>query len=325
MVNGVNALASWRDTATRAAVIAFVESLDLDPAERVAVFDNDGTLWSEKPMPVQLDFLMRRFAEQAAQDPALRDRQPWKAACEQDFGWLDAAVTSHYLGDDSELRLLLEAVGKAFEGEHVESYQERVRKFFATTDHLSLGRPYRECAYQPMIELLRYLESEGFATYIASGGDRDFMRAVAGDLYGVPPERVIGSSVAVDYPVPGDRSLLLTDEVELFNDGPVKPVRIWNRIGRRPLIAVGNSNGDIPMLEFAGSGRGGDGGSSDGNGSGGGNGPALRLLVHHDDAEREFAYDTGAEDALKRAASEGWTTLSMRDDWTTVFAEASRY
>ena len=307
MANCAEALPSWRDSATREAIGGFVEALDaagVDPAERVAVFDNDGTLWCEKPMPIQLDFLLRRFALQAQENPSLRTQQPWKAAYEKDFGWLGAAITAHYHGDDADLGLLVKAVGQAFKGQRVEAYIGLVRDFFAATEHPSLGRAYRACLYQPMIELLRYLESQGFTTYIASGGDRDFMRAVADDLYDISPERVIGSNVSLEYS--GNGSLLLGDELELLDDGPVKPVRIWSRIGRRPLVSVGNSNGDIPMLEFAGA----EGGT------------ALRLLLRHDDADREFAYDAGSEDALKLAADRDWTVVSMKNDWSTVFSGA---
>jgi len=158
-----------------------------------------------------------------------------------------------------------------------------------------------------MVELLRYLEANGFATYIASGGDRDFMRVVADEMYGIPPERVIGSALAIDYLETEDgNDVLYKSEMDFFDDGPTKPVRIWSRIGRRPLVAVGNSNGDLQMLRFA-------------------HGPArtgLRLLLLHDDAEREFDYTAGAEDALARAREKGWTVISIKDDWTTVFADA---
>jgi hypothetical protein len=156
-----------------------------------------------------------------------------------------------------------------------------------------------------MVELLRYLEGHGFTCFIASGGSRDFMRPVTGDLYGIPPERVVGSSFGLEY-VDDEHggALAYLAEPDVFDDGPVKPVRIWSRIGRRPLVAGGNSNGDVPMLRFAG-GRG---------------RPALRLLVLHDDAEREFAYVKGAEHAVDRARDEGWTVVSVKEDWATVFA-----
>jgi hypothetical protein len=155
-----------------------------------------------------------------------------------------------------------------------------------------------------MVELLRYLEANGFTTYIASGGNRDFMRGFAWDIYGLPPERIIGSSNELQYVADGDGSVVYAAAPDVFDDGPAKPIRIWSRIGRRPLIAGGNSNGDIPMLEFAGTGA----------------RPALRLLVLHDDPDREVAYVKGAERALERATTDGWTVISMRDDWATVFA-----
>src|SRR3954453_21592715 len=273
-------LESWNDTPTRKAITEFVATVTaagsaeyLPREERVATFDNDGTLWAEKPMPIQLDFTMRRLSRMAADDTSLRDRQPWKACYEHDVDWLGEAMVKHYHGDDSDMRLLMAAVPTAFAGLTVEQYAEDVAEFFRTTDHPKLGRPYLGCGYQPMVELLRYVEANDFSVYIASGGDRDFMRPVAGDLYGIPPERIIGSSFALDYQEHDDgRDVLYKAEMEFFDDGPTKPVRIWSRIGRRPVIACGNANGDVPMLRFARvKGR-----------------PALRLLVVHDDAEREF-------------------------------------
>jgi phosphoserine phosphatase len=315
MVSG-DPLASWNDTPTRHAITQFVEAASsatgpgsMPLEQRVATFDNDGTLWCEKPMPIQLDFTIRRFAAMAEADASLRDRQPWKAAYEQDLGWLGAAMVKHYGGDDSDMDLLLAAVPQAFGGLTVEAYADEVDAFFRTADHPDLDRPYLTCSYQPMAELLRYLEDHGFATYIASGGDRDFMRPVAGGLYGVPPERVIGSSLTLDYRHDGEGSgLLYKPQMEFFDDGPTKPVRIWSRIGRRPAVAVGNSNGDVPMLHFAG----------------GPSGQALRLLLLHDDPEREFDYTAGAEDALDQARAHGWTVVSIKDDWSTVFPEHPR-
>jgi phosphoserine phosphatase len=308
-------LAGWNDTATRQAIVGFVDTVTaggesfVPPAERVAVFDNDGTLWAEKPMPIQLDFTLRRLARQAQDDPSLRDRQPWKASYENDFTWLGQAMVKHYHGDDSDLRLLMGAIPTAFADLTVEQYGADVAEFFRAGTHPKLGRPYRDCGYQPMVELLRFLEANDFVVYIASGGDRDFMRPVAGDMYGIPPERVIGSSLALDYRESDDdsRDVLYKGEMEFFDDGPTKPVRIWSRIGRRPLIAAGNSNGDVPMLRFARTPT----------------RPALRLLVLHDDAEREFAYTAGAEQALDRAGVAGWTLVSIKDDWATVFGPRS--
>ncbi len=314
MAGDEDLLASWNDTATRRAIVDFVDTVTdeggagfVAPEERIATFDNDGTLWSEKPIPIQLDFTLRRFAEMAEADPQLRDQQPYKASYEQDMGWLGQAMVKHYQGDDADLGLLMSASSEAFADLTVDQYSEKVAGFFRTAQHPKLGRPYHTCGYQPMVELLRFLEANGFTPYIASGGDRDFMRPVAGDLYGIPPERVIGSSLEIGYRESDDdsRDVLYKAQMDFFDDGPTKPVRIWSRIGRRPVLACGNSNGDVPMLRFAKT----------------GDRPALRLLVLHDDAEREFAYTDGAEKALQRAGEAGWTVISVKDDWTTVFAE----
>ena len=304
-------LASWRDTPVRRAIVDFVAAVTdqggagfVDPADRVAVFDNDGTLWSEKPIPIQLDFTLFRLAELANADPSLRARQPYKAAIERDYRWLGDAMVKHYDGDDADLGVLLAAVESAFDGMSVEGFCAEVMTWLGTAAHPLLHRPYLSCAYVPMVELLRYLEANGFATYIASGGDRDFMRPFAEQVYGIPPERVIGSALGLDFRAgEDDTELMYKSKMEFFDDGPQKPVRIWSRIGRRPLVAGGNSNGDIAMLRFA-QGRDRDG---------------LRLLVLHDDAEREFDYRAGAEDALARAADRSWTVVSIAADWSTVF------
>jgi haloacid dehalogenase-like hydrolase len=216
-------------------------------------------------------------------------------------------VVKHYHGDDSDLKLLMVAVPKAFEAVTVEDYDRRVKEFFGDADNPGLKRPYRECGYQPMVELLRYLEAGGFATYIASGGDRDFMRPVAEDMYGIPPERIIGSALGITYSSEGGESALMyKGAMDFFDDGPEKPIRIWSRIGRRPILAFGNSNGDVPMLAFSGT----------------PSTPSLRLLLLHDDAEREFDYTAGAEQALETASRENWTVVSIKNDWNTVFNDA---
>lgn len=305
------ALYSWNDNAAKAEIEEFVvrvtlrESPDfVRPGERIAVFDNDGTLWCEKPMPIELGFILQRLAAMAERDPALRDRQPWKAAWDRDYQWLGGAVTKHYQGDDSDVKVLLGGILKAFRGWKVEDYEAAAHFFMHHTQHPVLGRPLVDCVYLPMIDLMRYLESNGFTLYIASGGDRDFMRPVTSEIYGIPPERIIGSSNALRYrEEEHGGSVVYRATPDVFDDGPAKPVRIWSRIGRRPIIAVGNSNGDIPMLEYAGGSR-----------------PALRLLLLHDDGEREFDYIEGAERSVKRGKAEGWTLVSMRQDWATVFA-----
>jgi phosphoglycolate phosphatase-like HAD superfamily hydrolase len=302
-------LESWSDGPTKSAITDFVGRVTtaggpefVAVEERVAVFDNDGTLWCEKPMYIQLDFLLRRFKEQAEADPSLRDKQPYQAAYTGDLKWLGDAVTKHYQGDDTDLKPLMAAILTSQHEITVDELRSRFDAFFADAKHPTLGRPYTACGYAPMVELLRYLEANGFTNYIVSGGGRDFMRPITGQLYGIPPERVVGSSVGLVY---RDGDVYTTATPEFLDDGPIKPVRLWSRIGRRPIFAAGNSNGDIEMLEFTGTGA----------------LPSLQLLVLHDDADREFDYVSGAERALELAQTGGWTVASMKNDWTTVFSD----
>jgi phosphoserine phosphatase len=308
-------LASWNDGAARTAIVEFVERVTreggpdyLAPAERVAVFDNDGTLWCEKPMPIELGFILQRLAEMANADASVRERQPWKAAHEHDYAWLGNAITKHYHGDDADVTLLMGGILQAFAGMSVDEYAAAAHEFLSNAHHPTLGRPFRDCAYLPMVELLGFLEANGFTNYIASGGDRDFMRPVSGEIYGIPYERVMGSSSALEYVDDDDGgSIRYLAQPDVFDDGPVKPLRIWSRIGRRPLLAAGNSNGDIPMLRYAGApGR-----------------APLQLLVLHDDPDREFAYTAGAEQSLEHAQATEWTVVSVKKDWAIVFADAA--
>jgi phosphoglycolate phosphatase-like HAD superfamily hydrolase len=305
-INPAVALSSWCDAPAREAIVEFVARAcdEVPPEERVAVFDNDGTLWCEKPMPIQLDFILRRLAEMAEHDVALRDRQPWKAAYERDYGWLGGVVAEHYAGDETNVRILAGGILAAYDGIAVEDFEALADAFLRSARHPTLDRPYLECAYAPMVELLDYLDAHGFSNYIVSGGGRDFMRPISQDVYGIPRERVIGSASVLAY-APDERggTITHTGEADYLDDGPQKPIRIWSRTGRRPLLACGNANGDVPMLDFARQAE----------------KPYLRLLVLHDDDEREMAYTGGAEQALERAASEGWTVTSMRDDWATVW------
>jgi phosphoserine phosphatase len=306
-------LPSWNDTAARRAIMQFVEAVSgadreghVPPEERVAVFDNDGTLWCEQPMPIQLDFILRRLVAMADQDPALRPRQPWKAAYDKDYQWFGQVVARHYHGDDRELPVLAAGVLQAFAGITVEDFEAQADSFLRSAQHPTLGRGYLACAYAPMVELLGYLEANGFSNYIASGGGRDFMRPISQEVYGVPRQRVIGSSTTLAWqPDEGGGRIVRKPELDVLDDGPAKPVRIWSRVGRRPLLAAGNSNGDLPMLAFA---------QQPGR-------PSLRLLVLHDDPEREFDYTTGAERALEEAEAQGWTVVSIKNDWVTVFAD----
>jgi phosphoglycolate phosphatase-like HAD superfamily hydrolase len=304
-------LTSWQETATKQTILNFVTSVTDDssssyvpPAERIAVFDNDGTLWCEKPMYIQFDYLLRKLAAQAASEPSLRLQQPWKAASEKDFDWLGGAITKHYQGDDSDLQVLLGGILTLSEGQVVEQVEEAAKDFIENERHPTLGLSYADCIYQPMLELLQYLEANGFINYIVSGGGRDFLRGFAYNLYGIPRERVIGSTVAYRYVEGnGGGTIVQRAELDVIDDGPGKPIQIWNIIGRPPIIAAGNSNGDLQMLTFAG-------GSSL---------PALRLLVVHDDEELEFDYIAGAEKILSAAQANSWTSISIKNDWRKVF------
>jgi phosphoglycolate phosphatase-like HAD superfamily hydrolase len=312
MTSTTRPLPSWNDTPTRAAILGFVEEVTrpggggyVPPEARVAVFDNDGTLWCEKPLPVQADFLFRRLGEMAREDPSLASRHPWKAVVEGDHAWLGGAITKHYHGDDSDLQLMAGGLLTAYEGHTIESFEQTALEFMRSAINPVLKRPYSAGVYQPMVELLRYLEGNGFACYIATGGGRDFVRTICQESYGIPPERVIGSSVTLEYrEVDGVGQIVHTAKLDVLDDGPAKPVRIWSRVGRRPILAGGNANGDVPMLQFAG----------------GPSLPALRLLLLHDDPEREFDYTAGAEAALERARAQDWTVVSLKRDWATVFA-----
>lgn len=305
-------LASWSNGIPKKAIIEFVRRTTtvgspdfLPPEERIAVFDNDGTLWSEKPMPVELGFILQRLAAMAEKDETLRQKQPWRAACEKDFAWLSAAITKHYRGDDGDVKVLIGGILQVFAGVTVDEYEIAASAFLHSAKHPTLGCLLSKCVFAPMVELLRYLEANGFTNFIASAGDRDFMRTISQEIYGIPPDRVIGSSNALRYQEEaGQGTIVYRAEPDVFDDGPAKPVRIWSRIGRRPHIAVGNSNGDIPMLQFAG----------------GSVWPALRLLILHDDKEREFDYVEGAERSLELAKEQGWIVVSIKNDWATVFA-----
>jgi phosphoglycolate phosphatase-like HAD superfamily hydrolase len=307
-------LQSWCDGAVRQRIVDFVgrvtgsdgaEPVPVD--ERVAVFDNDGTLWCEKPMPIQADFILRRLAEMAEENPALRERQPWQAAHDKDLAWFSALLDEHYAGDDSNVKILAGGILAAYDGMSVEDFEAAADSFLRSASHPTLGVGYLDSAYKPMIELLEYLTANGFTNYIVSGGGRDFMRPISQDVYRIPRERVIGSTAVLDY-AGNDRGGTITHKAEpdYLDDGPQKPIRIWSRVGRRPLLAAGNSNGDMAMLDFSWHEE----------------TPFLPLLILHDDAEREFAYTNGAEQALERAEQEGWAVASIKNDWATVFASA---
>ena len=286
-------LPSWNEGLARTAILEFVKSVStpggsfVPPAERIATFDNDGTLWCEKPLYVQADFIFRRFLEMVRENPELANEQPYKAVVEGDKAWL-ADVYAH-------VPELVKGVTEAFGGITTETFEAAAREFFASAAHPTLGVPYVQTTYRPMVELVHLLEGNEFTVYICSGGGRDFVRAVSEEIYGVPRHQVIGSATTIEY---RDGDLYRTAGVEQpIDDGPGKPVHIWTRTGRKPLLAAGNSDGDIAMLETA----------------------RFGLLLHHDESAREFAYDEGAEKALAAAKVRGWTVVSMKEDFKTVF------
>jgi phosphoserine phosphatase len=292
-MNAQSDLPSWIDGPAKSAVLEFIRSVTtsgasfVPPSERIATFDNDGTLWCEKPLYVQADFIFRRFMEMIHENPQLAKEQPYKAVVEGDREWL-MDIYAH-------VPELVKGVTEAFGGITTAAFDAAVREFFAAAVHPTLGVPYTQVAYRPMRELIALLEANDFKVYICSAGGRDFVRAVCEEVYGLPRDRVIGSATTLEY---RDGDLYRTAGVEQpIDDGPGKPVHIWTRTGRKPLLAGGNADGDIAMLETA----------------------RFALLVHHDDAEREFAYDAGAEKALTAAEANGWTVVSVKEVFMPVF------
>jgi phosphoglycolate phosphatase-like HAD superfamily hydrolase len=300
-------LPSWNDTAPKQAILAFVQKVtkpgspDFVPvADRIATFDNDGTLWSEQPMYVQLAFVLYRVKQLAPQHPAWKTTQPFKGVLDGD---IKAVAASGEKG-------LVELGMATHAGMTVEQFQKIVTDWLATATDPKFHKPYTENIYQPMVELLAYLRANGFKTYIVSGGGIEFMRPWVEKAYGIPPEQVIGSSIKTKFEVvDGKPDLVRLPEINFIDDGPGKPVGINQYIGHRPIAAFGNSDGDQQMLEWTAA----------------GSGPRFMLLVHHTDGVREYAYDRKSsfgklDKALDEANAKGWTVVSMKDDWKTVFA-----
>ena len=295
-------LPSWRPGATRDALVAFLDaSLDRPVGERVAAFDNDGTLWSEQPF-VQLAFLEDAVQAAVAADPTLAGRAEYAALLEGDRA---------AMGELGLTRIAL-ALAELFEGETPEQFTEKARTFMAGAHHPSLDRPLRATTYQPMLELLDELRRRDFTVFIVSGGGTEFVRAVSDDLYGVAPEAVVGTLIAYDVTRRADGAPELRRTARVLgeaNEGPAKIANMHSQLGRRPILGVGNSGGDRDLLEWACA----------------GGEPSLALLVDHDDAEREFAYrsvaQTFAEDEPITEVAErlGWTVVSMARDWAQVF------
>lgn len=305
----------WNDSKPKSDILSFIERIttksspDFVPvADRIAVFDNDGTLWCEKPLPVQADFIFRRLGEMTEKDSSLVKLQPWKAISKKDHKWLGDVITKHYQGDDSDLKQMSAGILKAFQNITVEEYAEKAKEFFQHSTHPVYHRPYNECAYPAMIELLDFLESHGFTNFIVSGGGRDFVRVISEKTYGIPPERIIGSSVALKFEEKnGTGDIIHIPALDVFDDGAAKPVHIWNRIGKRPILSVGNANGDIPMLKFCQHPR----------------YPSLIMIVDHDDESREFKYNLQSDLLLEDAKRFSWTKISMKEDWKRIFSETS--
>jgi hypothetical protein len=302
------ALPSWNDGAARQAIESFVERVTtpgspdfVPPAERIAVFDNDGTLWSEQPMYVQLAFALDRVKALAAEHPEWKEQAPFKAVLAGDLKGVAAA------GE----RGLMELVMATHAGMTTEEFERTVREWLSNARHPVYQRPYTECVYQPMRELLEYFRAHQFKTYIVSGGGIEFMRPWAEAVYGIPPEQVIGSSIRLKYEVREGRPVLVRlPEVDFIDDKAGKPVGIHRLIGRRPIFAAGNSDGDYEMLEYTTA----------------GSGPRLGVIVHHTDAEREVAYDRASpfgrlDRGLNDAAAKGWVLIDMKQDWRQVFAK----
>ena len=302
-------LASWNDGPNKQRIIEFVEAVT-DPSnpsfvtedERIATFDNDGTLWVEHPMYTQLAFALERVLALAPQHPEWKTQQPYKAILEGD---------REHMGKFTE-HDLVEIVMATHAGMTTAEFERIVTGWLATAKHPRFDRPYTETVYQPMLELLAYLRASGFKTFIVSGGGIEFIRPWTEGAYGIPPEQVVGSTIETSYEVRDGRPVLMRlPKIDFIDDKAGKPVGINKFIGRRPILAFGNSDGDYEMLQWVST----------------GGGKRLSLIVHHTDAEREYAYDRESHvgnlsKGLDDAAQNGWTVVDMRTDWKEVFAGA---
>lgn len=299
-------LPSWKDGPSRSRILAFVQAVTrkgsadyVAPPDRIAVFDNDGTLWSEQPMYFQLAFIIDRVRAMSSAHPEWKERQPFKAVLDGD---MTAVMASGEKG-------LLDMAMATHAGMSSEEFAVIARDWLATARHPSTRRPYTEMVYQPMLEVLAYLRSNGFKTCIVSGGGVEFLRVFAQQVYGVPPEQVIGSTIKTRYEQRNGRpAIVRLPEVDFIDDKAGKPVAINKFIGKRPIAAFGNSDGDFEMLEWVTSAP----------------GARLGLLVHHDDGEREWAYDRKShigrlDRGLDEGPRRGWTITSMKKEWNTIY------
>ena len=301
-----NPLPSWRDGVSKQAIIDFVESVTSDdgpkyihPLDRIAVFDNDGTLWSEKPFYFQMIFALERVKDLAGLHPEWQETQPFKAILEDDM--------ETFLSGG--MKALLEVLYATHGHTTSDEFEQIVLEWITSARHPSTGRLYTEMIYQPMLELLDYLQANGFRNYIVSGGGIEFMRTWVEDVYKIPPEQVIGSSIETKFMMrPEGPVLVRTPKIDFVDDHEGKPVGIHKFIGRRPIIAVGNSDGDHQMFQWTAAGK----------------GPRFIALVHHTDQNREWAYDRASfvgklDKALDEAREKGWTIIDMQQDWQMIF------
>jgi phosphoglycolate phosphatase-like HAD superfamily hydrolase len=302
-------LPSWNEGPAKQSIIDFVVRVtksggaDYVPeARRVAVFDNDGTLWAEQPIYFQVAYAMDEIKRMSGSHPEWKDKQPFKAVLEGDHEALAAA------GEHG----LLEIMAATHSGMTTDTFNKSVVDWLHSARHPRFHRPYTDLVYQPMLEVLSYLRANGFKTFIVSGGGVEFMRRFADQSYGIPPEQIVGSSGVVKFELAADgkAELIKEPKIEFVDDGPGKPVGINRFIGRQPIFAFGNSDGDQQMLEYTAS----------------GDGPRFMGLVHHTDAEREWAYDRQSkigklDKALDEATAKGWTVVDMKNDWKQIFLD----
>ncbi|MEJ5060589.1 MULTISPECIES: HAD family hydrolase [unclassified Pseudomonas] len=306
LVQAAEPLPSWNDGPSKKQIIEFVQAVTdqgskdfVKPEDRIAVFDNDGTLWSEQPMYFELLFALDEVKRNAAQHPEWKTTQPFKAVLENDHKALASA------GMDG----LLKIVGATHTGMTTETFDDYAKTWLSQSRHPKTGKPYTEMIFQPMLEMLDYLRSQDFKTYIVSGGDTAFMRAFAQKVYGIPPEQVIGTTFVTAFQFKnGKASILRTPKLAHNDDGPGKPESIDAVIGKRPILAFGNSDGDLQMLQWTAQGP----------------GKSLMGLVHHTDAKREWAYDRKSDigrldKALDEAKNHDWTIVDMAFDWSRVY------
>jgi phosphoglycolate phosphatase-like HAD superfamily hydrolase len=301
-----NPLVSWNDGAAKKSIMDFVGRVTqaggkdyVTPEERIATFDNDGTLWSERPYPLQVAFALDRLKATAPQHPEWQAEEPFKSALAGD---LKGMLSGGY-------HALIAIVAATHSGMTTDEFEAEVRKWVVTSRHPTTNKLFTEMVFQPMLELLIYLRANAFKTFIVSGGGIEFMRAFAEVTYGVPPEQVIGSSGKLKFEMRNGQPVLSKlPEIDLVNDNVEKPAAIQKFIGRRPIASFGNSDGDLEMLQWTAAGK----------------GPRFALLVHHNDAVREFAYDRDPsigqlDKALDEANAKGWTVVDMKNDWRCVF------